>query len=300
MHPVPRDVRAGAPQRFDMLTPSSSPMARDPAVPPAPGGVLVSVVVPCFNGERFLARTIESVLSQTYRELEIIVVDDRSTDGSVALVRRYAERDERVRLIERDRNAGAPAAPRNTGVRAARGNWIAFLDADDVWHPEKLDIQMKILAQTGADLCSTRIRDFVEDSCIRWQPVRAISLQRITWRMQLVKYRTPTSSIVVRRDLMLRLPFNEDPSYKAREDTDCFIRVHEHIGASVKVLHPLVFYRIQRAQISGNKWKMVRRHLDMLRKYRCRNGTSLGPMAYVYTATHFTMSVYLRSIRRTL
>jgi teichuronic acid biosynthesis glycosyltransferase TuaG len=261
---------------------------------------LVTVVIPCFNSARFIGRTIESVLAQTYARFELIVVDDRSTDGSVELVRGHARRDPRIRLIERTHNAGAPAAPRNAGVAAAKGRWVALLDADDLWHPDKLRLQMQALGEHRAKLCSTQMKDFRDEAQIVMAEPRNPRVTHITLTQQLLKYRTPTSSIVVDRELLLAHPFNEDLSYKAREDTDCFIRLHEYMEHSIKIEHPLVFYRLQANQISGDKWKMVSRHFAMLRKYRTRAGKGLGPMAHVYTATHFLASIYVRMIRRRL
>ncbi|MBT2300806.1 glycosyltransferase family 2 protein [Variovorax paradoxus] len=261
----------------------------------------VSIIVPCFNAARFVGKTIESVLAQTCSSFELIVVDDRSTDESVEIVEAYARGDSRVRLIRMPKNAGAPAAPRNAGVAAARGEWVAFLDADDLWHPRKLELQMEALRAHGALMCSTQMKDFRNDDRIAIEPAPfPPPIERVTLTQQLLKYRTPTSSIVASREFMRRHPFNEDPSYKAREDTDCFIRVHEDMPFSIKIAHPLVFYRQQASQISGNKWKMVGRHLTMLKKYRLRSGRGLGAMAYVYTSTHFLASIYLRLIRRML
>jgi teichuronic acid biosynthesis glycosyltransferase TuaG len=132
------------------------------------------------------------------------------------------------------------------------------------------------------------------------EPPAECATQRINFRMQLTKYRTPTSSIVVRRDLMTKIPFNEDLRFKAREDTDCFIRVHEYIDHSIKLLFPFVFYRMQDSQISSNKLKMMSRHLHMLKQYRLRSGAALGFKAYYFTFTHFAWSLYFRAIRRTL
>jgi teichuronic acid biosynthesis glycosyltransferase TuaG len=261
----------------------------------------VSVVVPCFNAAEFIGRTIGTVLSQTFTDLELIVVDDKSTDESAEIVRTYVRSDARVRLIEMPRNAGAPAVPRNAGVRAARADWVAFLDADDLWHPRKLELQMAAVKIHSASMCSSQMVDFRDerDIVVGTAPSHP-AIRRVTLRQQLLKYRTPTSSIVIRRDLMQRFPFNEDLNYKAREDTDCFTRVHEYMPYSVKIVFPLVYYRQQASQISGNKWRMVRRHLQMLRKYRLASGRSLGVMAYVYTCTHFLASIYLRWIRHTL
>ena len=261
---------------------------------------MVTVVIPCFNAQAFLPRTLESVLVQTHTNLEIVVVDDASSDRSAEIVRSFAARDSRVRLLVRSTNAGTPGAPRNDGVASARGEWIAFLDADDLWHPMKLELQLRALREHGALMCSTLMKDFVDEREIVVLPPREPKVQRIDLGMQLRKYRTPTSSIVAHRDLMRRLPFNEHIGYRAREDTDCFIRAHEEVPYSIKVLHPLVFYRQQAAQISGNKWKMIPRHLNMLKKYRLKSGRGFGPMAYVYTMTHFVASIYLRWFRGVL
>lgn len=262
---------------------------------------LVSVVVPCFNASAFIRSTIDSVLSQTYAQLEVLIVDDKSTDDSAQIVKSYERSDPRVLLIQMPKNAGAPAAPRNAGVAAARGEWVAFLDADDLWHPRKLELQIRALAEHAAPMCSTWMKDFRdEQEIVQAEPPVQPQIERVTLLQQLLKYRTPTSSIVVRRELMRKYPFNEDLSYKAREDTDCFIRLHEHMPYSIKIAHPLVFYRQQASQISGNKWKMVGRHLAMLKKYRLKSGKDLGVMAYVYTITHFIASIYVRSIRKML
>jgi glycosyltransferase involved in cell wall biosynthesis len=98
---------------------------------------LISCVVPVFNGERYLGEALDSILAQTYRPLELLVVDDGSTDGTAALVTRY--RDQIRPLFQP--NAGQAAA-RNLGLSVARGEFVAFLDADDLWHPEKLARQM--------------------------------------------------------------------------------------------------------------------------------------------------------------
>ena len=104
----------------------------------------VSVIIPVFNGEATIARALDSVAAQTFKDFEIIVVDDASTDRSVDVVSRYGS--DRVKLITHPQNRGAAAA-RNTGIAAARGHWLAFLDADDSWKPHKLSRQLSILGQ---------------------------------------------------------------------------------------------------------------------------------------------------------
>ena len=105
-------------------------------------GPVVSVVMPAYNAERFVDEALESVLKQSYQRLEVIVVDDGSTDGTAARVQAYGNP---VRYLQQV-NAGVGAA-RNRGLEAATGDYIAFLDADDLWRPEKLDVQLEIAAR---------------------------------------------------------------------------------------------------------------------------------------------------------
>ena len=124
-------------------------MPSDPkaAGEPAP---LVSVVMPVYNGELFLAEAIESILTQTHSDLELIVVDDCSTDGSAAIVREYANRDQRVRLVQHDRNRGSGPA-RNSGIAVSRGEYIAAMDSDDISLPQRLEKQAAFL-QANPDI----------------------------------------------------------------------------------------------------------------------------------------------------
>ncbi len=122
---------------------------------------LISVIIPNYNGERFAECAIDSALAQTYRNIEIIVIDDCSTDNSLTYIRdKYAD-DKRLRLIALNKNIGVANA-RNVGVKEARGEYIALLDNDDVWEEDKLERQMA-LAKQGADIvyCSY---DFIDEN----------------------------------------------------------------------------------------------------------------------------------------
>jgi glycosyltransferase involved in cell wall biosynthesis len=102
---------------------------------------IVSVIIPAFNRTSVIANAIQSVLEQSFQEFEIIVVDDGSRDGMAETVLRMAQSEPRIRLIRHESNRGAQAA-RNTGIRAALGEWIAFLDSDDTWVPNSLEVRM--------------------------------------------------------------------------------------------------------------------------------------------------------------
>lgn len=106
----------------------------------------ISVIMPNFNNERFIATAIESVLGQTFADLELVVVDDASTDASVRIVQTYSEQDERVRLVQESQRKGSAAA-RNRGIAGAKGSEICFLDSDDVYSPLKLASQLQALRE---------------------------------------------------------------------------------------------------------------------------------------------------------
>ena len=106
-------------------------------------GPKVSVVIGSYNCEKFIHETVQSVIDQTFRDWELIIVDDCSTDNTCQEISRI--KDERIKLIRLDSNSGLPAAPRNVGIKNAKGDYIAFLDHDDIWLPEKLERQVAFL-----------------------------------------------------------------------------------------------------------------------------------------------------------
>ena len=108
------------------------------------GHHLISVIMPMHNSERYVGKAIESVMGQTYPYWELLVVDDGSTDKSCDVVRAYAQQDTRIRLLINDDQVGMPYAPRNYGIQRAKGDFIAFLDSDDMWLREKLKQQLAL------------------------------------------------------------------------------------------------------------------------------------------------------------
>ena len=102
---------------------------------------LVSILMPCFNSQNFIGQSIESVLNQTYQSWELLICDDGSDDGSKYLIQAYEQKDSRIKLVNNKFSKGAPGA-RNSCLDVAKGQFIAFLDADDLWLPSKLSLQM--------------------------------------------------------------------------------------------------------------------------------------------------------------
>lgn len=108
---------------------------------------MVSVIMPVYNAEIFLNQSIQSVISQTYQDWELLVVDDCSNDNSVIVIQKFVQQDNRIRYFKTDRPSGSPILPRNIGIENAKGRFIAFLDSDDAWLPNKLETQLKMFEQ---------------------------------------------------------------------------------------------------------------------------------------------------------
>ncbi|MHC6224582.1 glycosyltransferase family 2 protein [Pseudomonas sp. X10] len=257
---------------------------------------MVSIITPSYNAERLIGRTLQSVLEQTWQDWELLVIDDCSKDGTRNVVEEFATRDSRIRLITLDRNNGAPAAPRNIGVREARGEWIAFLDADDIWHPEKLALQMVVAEARNCEFLSTQMKDFVDDSLLTFEPVGSAAVESIGFQQQRIKGRIPTSSVLVTRELILRFPFNEDIRYKAVEDYHCWLRILQSGAKHWKVQYPLLNYRRIIGQISGSKKYMLERMYMVHSEFP----QTTGLQAFLFTMTHAMGGFYYRILRKGL
>jgi len=122
---------------------------------------LVSVVVPVYNSERFLAETIHSVKRQTYSNWELVLVDDCSTDGSLRMIRDAMLDDSRIRLVQLQKNSGALAA-RNTGIQHAKGRFLCFLDSDDTYEPSKIRTQVDFMIREGHPVSFTMFQRITE------------------------------------------------------------------------------------------------------------------------------------------
>ena len=114
----------------------------------------VSVIMPAYNAESTLMRAVLSVIHQTFTDWQLLIIDDASTDNTLSIAKKISAEDLRISVVSSRVNQGA-AASRNKGIQQCKGAYVAFIDSDDIWCPEKLDRQLKLITKTGADLCYT-------------------------------------------------------------------------------------------------------------------------------------------------
>ncbi len=237
---------------------------------------LLSCIIPVFNGEPYLSEALESILAQTYHPLEVIVADDGSTDGTAASLTAY--RGQITYLWQP--NAGQAAA-RNLGLRAAHGEFVAFLDADDLWHPEKSALQIvRFQARPNLDLCVTHVQNFwssglhQEEARVRDHPLM----------QALPGYVAP--ALMARRTLFDAIgQFNAELSHGS--DMEWFMRAAEH-GASMELLPDvLVYRRLHRSNRSGRLASLSRNEYAAIIKAsldRRRRRDEAAPPPYKFPA----------------
>ncbi len=193
-------------------------------------GPAVSVVIPAYRRAATIRRAIDSALTQTFDDIEVIVVDDASGDGTADIAR--AVGDARVRVLEHPRNLGGNAA-RQTGIDAARGRWIAFLDSDDVWLPEKLSRQMTRLTAAGPDYVMCYSWFDLELSNGEFLPARQVRAEGTASPDFLTHHAVGTFSTMVVSREALRQIGGLDLELPACQDWDLVIRLHGAGGICV-------------------------------------------------------------------
>jgi glycosyltransferase involved in cell wall biosynthesis len=230
---------------------------------------LVSVVVPTYNRADLIGETIESILAQTLRELELIIVSDGSTDATESVVR--ACNDPRVVFIAQP-NSGGPATPRNTGVRRARGKYVAFCDDDDLWRPQKLEKQVAVMeAQPDVALTYTGGVTFGDQDFFSKSQIRCAARHDHFGSLKYGNFIT-NSSVVVRKSVLDSVgPFDVDRFMRGTEDYELWLRVAR--GRRLVGIDEVLFdYRIHSSNLAGNRTKATRRSIHVLRTLDRRTG----------------------------
>jgi glycosyltransferase involved in cell wall biosynthesis len=230
---------------------------------------LVSVIVPVYNRAHLVTETIQSILSQTYEFVEIILINDGSTDGSLPILREYEGRfPEKIRVIDQP-NQGQIIA-RNNGIKMAKGNYIAFLDSDDVWMENKLERQLPLFEPgVGLVFSGTEIIDEAGNT-LRVENADS-SLSGNIFPQLLVRNRMTGGTVVVTAEALRRVGiFCTD--FKAAENWDLWLRVCKLYKARV-VPDPLIKYRIHSSNMSGDSQLMLDAKRQIMEKY-CDLGSS--------------------------
>lgn len=231
---------------------------------------LVSVIMPAYNAQATLADSAHSVLKQTHRHLELLIINDRSTDNTAQIMESLAQLDPRIRLIHRDSNGGVAQA-RNAGIDLAKGKYIAFLDSDDLWMPHKLEKQLELMQTQQCLACTSAYYRFSQAG--QW-----ISTSRpppSTNYRQLLKGNVIGNLTGIYDCESLGKIYQQPIRH---EDYLMWLQIIRKAGSVCAAPEPLAAYRVGHASLSSNKLKSVQWTWDI---YRQHLGLSTPYSAYL-------------------
>lgn len=220
---------------------------------------MVSVIVPVYNAASCIADTILSVKNQSYKDVELLLCDDDSTDDSLKIMQQYAS--DSVRILPRGNYKKGAAHARNRGIDNASGRYIAFLDADDKWLPDKLEKQIKFIEEHEAAFSFTGY-EFADENCVP-QGVIVKVPETITYKKALGNTTIFTSTVIFDMDKLSKDDIHM-PDVKS-EDTATWWNVLKKVGVGYGLNESLTLYRRQAGTLSSNKLEAIKRIWNLYR-----------------------------------
>ena len=221
---------------------------------------IISIITPLYNSEKYIKQTIESVLAQTYKKWEIIVVDDVSTDKGIVIVKKYISKDNRIKLIQLEKNGGGAVA-RNKAIESANGRYIAFLDSDDLWHPKKLEKQIKFMQKKGYAFTFTKYQKMKENGELldTYMDVP----KRINYKKAL--FGNPIGCLTAVYDVE-KLGKIYMPNIRKRQDYALWLKILKKEKYAYGLNESLAYYRLRENSVSSNKKDLIKYQWELYRE----------------------------------
>jgi len=213
---------------------------------------LVSIITPLYNAEKFIAETISSIQNQTYSNWELIIIDDASTDSSREITEEFAIKDKRIILIKSKKNIGV-ALSRNLATDRANGHFIAFLDSDDIWHPEKLDIQVRFMIERNGSVSFTSYQQIDVDSKPLNRRIKA--METLSYKKQHRNNYIGNLTGMYNAEVLGKI---KAPNIRKRQDWALWIEAIKRSGKpALGIQMDLAFYRVHKGSMSGDKINLI-------------------------------------------
>ena len=240
---------------------------------------LVSIITPSFNSAKFIAETIQSMQNQTYQQWEMIIVDDCSSDETVSIIQEIANKDSRIQLIKLEKNSGTGVA-RSTALEKATGKFIAFLDADDLWKPEKLDKQLDFMKANNLPFTFS-FYDCINEAGVPLNRRIEAPLHLSYQQLFFCNYVGNLTGIYD-ANYFGKIPVS---SIRKRQDWMMWLTILKKIQFAQPVPESLAFYRIRENSISASKLDLVKHNFSVYRTHHRLNliGATLCMIGFLFT-----------------
>lgn len=212
----------------------------------------VSVIIPVYNAAKYLEKTLQSIFAQSYADLEVVLVDDCSKDNSAEIIKNYQKEHPEIIYHKQETNMGAAVA-RNTALEIAQGRYVAFLDSDDIWKPDKIERQLELMRKKEAAFCYTAIEMINEqDALIKGK--RKVR-EKVDYKFLLHNTMIPTSSVVIDRSKLgdFRMPLR-----RSGQDYATWLQLLRDGTVAHGINEALVQYRVGGKSLSSNKFKSIK------------------------------------------
>ena len=247
---------------------------------------LVTVIMPCYNAEKLIAESIDSVVAQTYPNWELIVVDDCSSDSSSEIVKAYTEKDKRIKYLKSEKPSGGPSVPRNIGIENAKGEYVAFLDSDDLWLPQKLGRQLEYMRNNGFDFVYSYYEKMSADGTRDNRIVR--TKLKSDYSSILKSNSIPCLTSLLKRDLIGDIRFKEIP----QEDFCFWLDVLRNGAKAYNMAEVTALYRETPNSRSRNKLDMFRGYWNVI-----RNEQKISPVRAAYCMLTYSINGFKKYIK---
>jgi len=240
---------------------------------------LVTIILPAYNAEETITKTIQSVVDQSYSNWELIIVDDGSTDGTCDVVRFFAEKEQRIKHHERDFPSGRPAVPRNHAIRLAKGELIAFLDSDDIWLPRKIEKQAALMVNCR-DIALSYVlnsRLYRNGTVNGEYPDPKFRYTGYAYEKFYLHNSIANSGVMVRKAVFDTIGLlDEDPKLAFVEDADMWLRIAREYPVDYVPGEILLLYRVKQERLSIRQALLkIRGRMRIARKHYAHAGVML-------------------------
>ena len=222
---------------------------------------LVSIITPNYNCGKYIALTIESVLAQSYTEWEMLIQDDCSTDDSYEIALEYAKKDARIRVSRNEKNSGA-AITRNNAIEVSKGKYLAFLDSDDIWFPDKLEKQLDFMQKNDCDFVFSEYEQIDENDVSLGCKVNVTD--KLTYAKMLMHCWPGCLTVMYDQEKSGKI---YTPDIKKNNDHALFLKVLKTAKNARGMKESLALYRIRGRSISRNKWQMISPYIKVVHEF---------------------------------
>lgn len=244
---------------------------------------LVSIITPAFNSEKYILQTIASVHEQTHKNWEMIIIDDGSTDKTVSLIQEIRQKEDRIHLITSKENQG-PAISRNKGIRIAKGKYLTFLDADDIWFPNFIENSIQTIKETGIPFVFSSYKRSDEDLNFIYKDF--IVPKKVTYtdilKTNSISCLTAFLDVEVLGKKMM-------PEVYKRQDMGLWLKYLKEIPFAHGIQKPQAIYRIRKNSLSRKKRRLLKYQWQFYRKVE-----ELSVLSSIYFMTQWAIRGFLK------